>query len=77
MGTDISWLVTVLYGDTILRCALKVPRASVSSDCAEYPMIPENREAIHALLPLHVKSCGPIVAVDELFEVHVVQEGEG
>ncbi len=71
MGDDINWLVTVLYGDTLLRCALQVKRDVLPGDCAEYPMEPENRKAIHALLPLHVQTCGPIVAVDELFEVHI------
>ena len=71
MGTDICWLVTVLCGDTLLRCAVKVPRTAVACDCWEYPMEPENRKVIHALLPLHVQSCGPIVAVEELFEVHI------
>lgn len=68
---DINWLVTVLYGDTLLRCALKVKRDAVPDDCAEYPMEPENRKAIHALLPLHVQTCGPIVEVEDLFEVHI------
>lgn len=71
MGDDINWLVTVLYGDTLLRCALQVKRDALPGDCAEYPMEPENRKAIHALLPLHVQTCGPIVAVEELFEVHI------
>lgn len=71
MGDDINWLVTVLYGDTLLQCALQVKRDALPGDCAEYPMEPENRKAIHALLPLHVQTCGPIVAVDELFEVHI------
>jgi hypothetical protein len=71
MGNDICWLVTVLYGDTLLQCALKVPRTAVGCDCWEYPMEPENRKAIHALLPLHVQTCGPIVAVEELFDVHI------
>ena len=74
MGDDISWLVTVLYGDTLLRCALKAKRATLPGDCAEYPMEPENRKAIHALLPLHVQECGPIVAIEEIFEVHVTNK---
>ena len=74
MSDDINWLVTVLYGDTLLRCALQVKRDALPGDCAEYPMEPENRKAIHALLPLHVQTCGPIVAVDELFEVHIANK---
>ena len=71
MNDELNWLITVLYGDTLLRCALQVKRNALPGDCAEYPMEPENRKAIHALLPLHVQSCGPIVAVEELFEVHI------
>ena len=71
MHDDMNWLITVLYGDMLLRCALQVKRDALPGDCAEYPMEPENRKAIHALLPLHVQTCGPIVAVDELFEVHI------
>jgi len=57
---------------------LQVKRDVLPGDCAEYPMEPENRKAIHALLPLHVQTCGPIVAVDELFEVHIANaEGQG
>ena len=71
MGDEICWLVTVLYGETLIRCALKATREDLPGDCAEYPMEPENRRAIHAMLPLHVQTCGPIVAVDELFEIHI------
>lgn len=71
MGNDVCFLITVLYGDELIRCALKVNRDQLGGDVAEYPMEPENREKLHALLPLHVQTCGPIVAVDaELFEVH-------
>jgi hypothetical protein len=71
MGSDICWLITVLYGTELVQCAMKVERDALPGDCAEYPMEPENRKAIHALMPLHVQSCGPIVAVDRLFEVHI------
>ena len=71
MGDDICWLVTVMYGETLIRCALKAKREDLPGDCAEYPMEPENRRAIHALLPLHVQTCGPVVDVQNLFDVHI------
>jgi hypothetical protein len=74
MGDDINWLVTVLYHDQLMKCALQVRSDMLPGDCAEYPMESENRKAIHALLPLHVRSCGPIVAVDTIFEVHVAND---
>ena len=73
MSDEINWLVTVLYeaNNTLLQCALKVRREALPGDCVEYPMEPESRAAIRELLPLHVRSCGPIVAVDEIFEIEV------
>jgi len=72
MSNYINWLITVLYNDELLKCALQVKRGVLSIDCELYPMEQENREKIHTLLPLHVKNCGPIVAIEDLFEIHVV-----
>jgi len=74
MDDSVSWLITVLCGDELLRCALKVKRDACPGDCIAHPMEPENRLAIHTMLPLHVQNCGPIVAVEELFEVHIENE---
>ena len=68
------FLITILYERALMRCALRVPKLKISGDCEEYPMEPENRKAIHALLPLHVQECGPIVAIEEIFEVHVTNK---
>lgn len=70
MGSDTSFLITVLYGDTLLRCALKVSNDSLKGDVAEFPMEPENRDQLHKMLPLHVRECGPIVDVQSIFEIH-------
>jgi hypothetical protein len=73
MNDSICWLVTVLYErrKTLLRCALKVKRNDLPGEwwCGSHPMEPENRAAIHALLPAHVRECGPVVDVQEIFEV--------
>lgn len=55
----------------IVQVALKIKRSQVSHDVFMYPMEPESREILHGLLPAHVQSLGPIVAVGELFEVTV------
>jgi hypothetical protein len=75
MNDEVNWLITILYGDQLLRCALKVHRDALigGEDCRLHPMEPENRKHIHALLPLHVRSCGPIVAIEELFEIGIVE----
>ena len=67
------FLITILYEGALIRCALRVSKLKISGDCEEYPMEPENRAQLHALLPEHVRSCGPIVAVEDLFEVQVVR----
>lgn len=66
-------LVTVLYGDQLLRCALKVKNDTFPSNGRGFWMEPEIREIIHGLLPLHVRSCGPVVEVEDIFEVEVAK----
>lgn len=73
MSDSICWLVTILYCGQLMRCAVKAPLSDVSTDCIDYPMEPENRAFIHALLPAHVGSCGPIVEVETIFEIHIVK----
>jgi len=63
MGEANCYLITILYGSELVRCALKI------DDPPEYPMEPSAREELHQMLPDHVKSCGPIVNVESLFEV--------
>lgn len=69
MSNDVCFLITVLYNDTLLQCALKIDRDKLTGDIAEYPMEPENRQVLHSLLPLHVKNCGPIVDITTIFEI--------
>lgn len=74
MNNDICFLITVLYqsAGTTIDCAIKINRDKLTGDCAEYPMEPENRKKLHSILPMHVRSCGPIIKVEEIFEVHCV-----
>jgi len=74
MGNERCFLITVLYGSGLLRCALKVHEDKLDDGMVKYPMSPVNREKFHKLLPLHVRSCGPIVEIntDYLFEIHFI-----
>lgn len=73
MDEYVYFLITLLDHDSLIRCALKVKRDVVGEDVIEYPLEPENREILSNLLPEHVRSCGPIVAVStDLYDVHVV-----
>lgn len=56
-------------GDQILKVALRVRMDALTQDERDYPMEPETRNKLHALLPLHVRSCGPIVDIENIFEV--------
>lgn len=67
MSDYICFLVTVLYDQRLLRCALKVKRDRLPFDVDNYPM--EYSDQIHKMLPMHVRSCGPIVEIEDLFEV--------
>jgi len=71
VGNDLSYLISILHQMEIVQVALKIKRSQVSHDVFMYPMEPESREILHGLLPAHVQSMGPIIAVDELFEVTV------
>ena len=73
MSEYICFLITLLYEEqsTLMKCALKVRRDFID-DVAEYPMEEASREFLHGLLPEHVRSVGPIVDVEEIFEVHHV-----
>jgi hypothetical protein len=69
MGEFISFLITVLYEGSLVRCAMRLRLDVLQGDCVEYPMEPANRKQLHALLPTHVRSMGPIVEVQQIFDV--------
>ena len=69
MDNTTSLLVTLSNGDYLLKVAMKVPHGALTDDAIEYSLEPENKKAIHALLPLHCQSFGAIVEVDRIFEV--------
>ena len=63
------FLITIFCENSLLRVGLKIRKDSVPPDLLEFPMEPENRLTLHDLLPLHVRTCGPIVAVESIFEI--------
>jgi len=74
MSDDICFLITILQGDALVKCALKCKRNLLSEDIILYPLEPESRKAIHKLLPWHVRRFGPIVEIEELFEVEIKED---
>ena len=70
------WLITImdLHSKTLLKVAVSFLNSDpkISGDCRLYPMEPENRELIRLhLLPDDLLTTGPIVAIEELFDVIV------
>lgn len=77
MSNYIGLLVTVLYNNELLKCALSVNMNKVSAEIWMWPDKEENKVAIRKLLPEHVRSCGPVVEVEEIFEVAEAEYEEG
>jgi hypothetical protein len=73
VSSQVCFLITVLYGESTLKCALAFDRDTVPEGVIDYPMNPDSKPILHAMLPLHVRSAGPIIDVEEIFEVHVVE----
>ena len=72
MNDYTRYLFTLYYPDNpftpLLKCAVKIKTAGLPSELAEAdPMA--NREYFRQFLPPHVASLGPIVAVEEIFEI--------
>ncbi len=74
MSDKISLLITILYGNELIKCAMKLSKNYFGGDVLHYYMEPENRLLIHSKLPLHVASCGPIVDIEEIFEVEIIKK---
>lgn len=73
MSNELCFLVTILYEGGLIQCAIKFD----ANECDMAPerigwefMEPDCIEFISGILPDHVRSCGPIVDVAPMFEVH-------
>ena len=71
MSDYFCYLITVLYESekSLITCALKIHESLLSDAAKEFPE--DERLEFYELLPRHVKSCGPIVNIEQLFEVHI------
>jgi hypothetical protein len=74
MGEYVSFLVSILYEMTIVRTAVSVKRDLLPADVISYPMEPDSRKVLHKLLPEFVQWMGPIIEVEQIFDVTVVSE---
>lgn len=72
LNNKVSLLITLLYEGTLLRCAIKTDMDILNDDVLTYPMEPEHNSTICNLLPNHIKSCGPVVEVQQIFDVCIL-----
>jgi len=54
-----SYLVTVLYGEELVRCAVKTKLNFLDLEKVD----------VRAELPMHVRTCGRVVLVERIFDV--------
>jgi hypothetical protein len=73
MDKHVSFLISILYDMTIVKVAVAIDKSLLSSDTLEYHMEESSREELHKHLPLHVQTMGPIVDVEYIFNVSVVE----
>jgi hypothetical protein len=69
MNPDIRLIITVLYEGRLLKCAMRIDGEKLPKDCDRCWMEEDNKKLLWDKLPLHVQSCGPIVDVEEIFEL--------
>ena len=58
--------------NTLVEIVLQISSNRVSMDCIDYPMEAENRELLFSFLPDYIQEIGPIVGVDFVNDVVVV-----
>ena len=70
MDPSYSFLVYIYYehDKSLLKVAVKSDKDWLSYDL--YPF--GSYEAIHAALPMHIRSCGPVIAIEPLFDSVVI-----
>lgn len=69
MSNDINLLITLSNGVYLIKFAIKLKIGMLSEDVIKYYQEPENKEKFINILPMHVRSFGNIVEVEEIFEV--------
>ena len=72
MSDKVCLVITLFYEGTLLRCAIKIDGDVLSDDVLAFPLEPENRATIGNILPSHIKSCGPVVDVEQVFDVCIL-----
>ncbi len=69
MNDQANFLITLSNGKYLIKVALKATSNMFTGDATKYCLEPENKEQFMKLLPVHVKSFGYIVEIEDIFEV--------
>ena len=74
MSNYLSFLITIIYGESLLKCALKINRDKIPANVnlTDDYSHSSSHEYLHSKLPFHVQSCGPIVEVEPIFEIEII-----
>ena len=73
MDGYICFLITVLHNESVLKVALKLDKnkEDISDYVLKFPLEPKSKKVLHSFLPSHLRVCGPIIDVENLFDVHI------
>ena len=75
MDNSICLLITIYHHGELLRCAFKFTEGALPhSFCAAYWR--KHEKELVAAMPLHCQSAGPVVEVNELFDVGIIEAAE-
>ena len=58
--------------NSLVDVVLQIDRDRIPESCIDYPMEAENREILFSFLPDYVRDIGPIVGVDRVHDVIIV-----
>ena len=82
MDNRLNLLITVWYKNTaipeLVRIAFSVMRDDIlAEELGDIPTSPDNYEFLHDELPMHIRNMGPIVKIEELFDVVKIPGSDG
>lgn len=69
MSDNICWLITLLYGNELVRCALKMKIGCMPESVLSFPMDPGSRKFLRSWLPTAFRNMGPIVEVKRIEDI--------
>lgn len=69
MNDNICLMITLLDGNELVRCALKLKSGCMPESVLSFPMEPGSRKFLRSLLPTAFRNMGPIVEVKRIEDI--------